>query len=179
MNKIKILEEINNRKFWTYFLGTAFPVGISENDESLSEILDEIYVLDSEWINALTDYTPNILTSSDGYVEHPNKLEIKLHLNEKLYIEFHPADIIYYINDKKIGYVGTQYQLELIDWTRFEELTEALPDEYKGLLLPVVKIENDNIDNAKKIITNWLQKISFQDEICMNICDIIIDNCRA
>ncbi len=179
MNKIKKFEEINHIKFWIYFLGTAFPTGISENDKSLSEVLDEIYVLDFEWINALTDYTPNILTSSDGYVEHPNKLEVELHLNKKLYIEFHPADIIYYINDKKIGYVGSQYQLEPIDWICFEELTETLPDEYKGLLLPVVKIENNNVTHAKNIITNWLRKITFQDEICTEVCDIIIDNCRA
>lgn len=170
----------NQQQFWLYFLGTNFPNGyVEETDESLSEFIEYRYDIDMEWPNNFTGYYEGVLDSSDGYVENPTTLKIELSTKNTLFIEFHPGDTIYFIDDDEIGCTGPEYFIHKINWKEFCVYTKALDSKEKLLLIPMLGIGNGEQEQLKKEVCNGLELLPINDMDNNIYCirDAIVNNC--
>lgn len=153
--------ELTNKKFWTGFVASSFPTALDEKtDMSLSEIIDENDAADISWWNSFTKYYDGVLEETDGYIDEPETLICVLKSNQTLKIEFHPGDIVYYINDKQIGCTGGEYHIQIFPVTDLLNFVKDKND-YRIflLLLPLTVIENKDIDNITDIISDVLKEI--------------------
>lgn len=169
----------NQRQFWLYFLGTNFPNGyVEETDEYLSEFIDSQYDI-MEWSDEFAGYYEGVLDSSDGYVENPTTLKIELSTKNNLFIEFHPGDTIYFIDDDEIGCTGPEYFIHKINWKDFCAYTKELDNREKLLLIPMLKIENSEQEQLKKAVCNGLEllPINEMDNIIYGLREAIVNNC--
>lgn len=168
------------RQFWLYFLGTNFPNGyVEETDESLSEFIDYRYDIDMGWLNEFTGYYEGVLDSSDGYVENPTTLKIGLSTKNNLFIEFHPGDTVYFIDDDEIGCTGPEYFIHKINWEDFCAYTKELGSKEKLLLIPMLGIEKGVQEQLKKTVCNGLELLPIKemDSIIYWLRDAIVNNC--
>lgn len=176
--------EFDNLYFWFYFLETAFPNGYNEEkDISVGEIIEKVFNMDvnkaTNWVNNFTGYYEGVMDESDGYLENPNVLTIKLAQDIFLNIEFHPGDTIYYFNSIQIGCTGPHWQLYCLTWNELVEISnKALDSDYIFLLLlPITAITNE--DNLEKISKLIIEKISvfkgISHEMDMGLVDAIIE----
>lgn len=84
--------------------------------------------------------------------------------NEKLYIEFHPGDTIYFVDNEEIGCTGPEYFIHKLDWQKFVSYTRSLSNDKKMLLLPMVAIEDGKREELKQIIIQGLKLIDIINE---------------
>ena len=74
--------------------------------------MQELYTVETgKWWETFTGYYESVLDESDGYLEEPVTLNEALSQDKILKIEFHPGDILYFINDEEIGSTGPHWKL--------------------------------------------------------------------
>lgn len=157
--------KFGNLSFWSYYFSTSFPNAFNEETEKeLSELVEEIFMLDSDellkWTDNFTGYYDGVMDENDGYLDDPNKLEIMIRNKLMLKIEYHPDDTIYFINNSEIVCTGPHWSLYHISWK--ELLAISSSSEYQDyafwLLLPMTRIANtDDIDEVNSIIKDKLE----------------------
>ena len=180
MRKIINYEAIEKEKdFWLMFLMGNFPESLDvETDETLSEIISGLYSCNREWADEFTGYYDGVIDECDGYIEEPTTLEIELSTGEKLYIEFHPGDTIYFINDEEVGCTGPEYFIHKLNMAGFDSRTHSLSSDQKMLLVPMLAISEGEKEYLRKIINDGLNAIKVVKESdYKRICSTIIENC--
>ena len=180
MRKLIDYDTIKNEKdFWITYLMGGFPESLdNETDETLSEIISGLYDYNMQWVDDFTGYYDGILDECDGYIDDPTTLEIELSTGDKLYIEFHPGDTIYFINDEEIGCTGPEYSIHKLDWQKYVSYTHLLSSDQKLLVLPMLAIKAGEKDGLKQIIGDGLEEIDvIKESDYERICGAIIENC--
>ncbi len=171
------LEDFNfsNKKFWIGFIALSFPTALDEEtDMSLSEIIEKNSLGDIEWWDYFTGYYDGILEESDGYIDNPKTLTYNLTSTQILKIEFHPCDIVYYINNNQIGCTGGEYNIFIFPLADLFKYTENnIDDHIFLLLLPLTIIHKQDVNYAKKKISNILSSF-FDTSICNQLTNSII-----
>lgn len=179
MRKIVKYDDIKeNKDFWRYFFCVNFPCAEDEDsDMSLLEIIEEKYDISKKWQDEFTGFYEGVFDKNDGYVNNPSTLEIELKKGIYLFIEFHPGDTMYFLNDNKIGCTGPEFFIRKISWTDFECYTRELDCVKKLLLLPMVYVYNDEKEELKKCIFNGLKRLYFEDDDFELFYKAILENC--
>lgn len=165
--------------FWLMFLMRHFPIShYNDTVGSLSDFIYDRYGYNKQWIHEFNGYYEGIFDECDGYLDDPTALEIALSTGEKLYIEFHPGDTIFFIDDKEIGCTGPHYLIHKIDWPQFISYTNSLSDDKKMLLLPMLSIRDEERTDLRRTIVEGLKKIKVIKEPDYEIIgNYIIYNC--
>ena len=135
----KLLE---NESFLLWFLMTSFPTGLTENEDSIDEVMGDKYndKIEQDFIDNLTGYYDGIFKESDGYIDVPKS--VKLDLNgDELVIEFHAGDTVYYLNDKMLGCTGSEYSIWKIPFEHFLKYSEKLNSFEKFLLFNILNLK--------------------------------------
>lgn len=161
-----------NKEFWIGFMATSFPTALDEStDMSLTELIKEHGLFNINWWSNFTKYYDGVLEETDGYIDEPETFIYDLTSTRTLKIEFHPGDTIYYINDKQIACTGNHYQIQIFP---FKDLLNFKDDKrILLLLLPLVIIDDSDIDTATKVISNVLQVI-FDIPLCNQCAGSIV-----
>ena len=108
----------SNKDFWTGFIATSFPTAIDEEtDMSLPEIMEESNLGNAMWWKHFTKYYDGVIEESDGYIDDPETFTCNLTPAQRLKIEFHPGDTVYFINDKQIGCTGGEYCIQIFPFS--------------------------------------------------------------
>lgn len=169
---------LSNGSFIPWFLMTNFPDGVNCRDEALSELILEKFSPDRERIDSLTGYCPEVFDESDGYIDSPKAVEINLCGGDRLRVEFHPGDTIFYINDEQIGCTGPHYGIRRISLARFFEYTRGLKDSEKLLLLPMVRITFEEREKFCPVVKSVLSRAGIEGCDIEEISACILENCR-
>lgn len=177
MNKRK-LEYIDCIPFWINYFGTCFPNGYDEEEDvSASELMQELYTEETEiWWDTFTGYYDGVLDENDGYLENPTTLETTLPGGKTLRIEFHPGDILYFINDEQIGSIGPHWKLQTIPYCDVEQLLSLENGRQLFLLLlPLAFIDSEE-NEAETIRTKIAQQMphDFPETICDGVSKCIV-----
>ena len=176
-NIVKFNEIKDNNNFWFMFFAYNFPLSLDqETDMSLTEIMEDNYSVDMRWIDDFTGYYDGVIDEGDGYIDDPKRLKIELATGNNLYIEFHPGDTVYLIDNNEIGCTGPHYFVHRIAWSDFKKYSENLSDIEKILLLPMVYIKDEEKKELQNIVYNVLNSLELMKEIEENDYDII---CRC
>lgn len=182
MRKLVNYETIRDeRDFWLIFLMGNFPLSsYCDDDEGLGYLIAENYGYNKQWIHDFTGYYDGIFDECDGYLDDPTTLELELSTGEKLYIEFHPGDTIFFIDNDEIGCTGPHYLIHKIDWSKFMSYTNSLSSDKKMLLLPMLAIGNEERENLSHIIAEGLKEIEIIKESDYELIkNCIINNCYS
>ena len=174
---IEYSELLSNDNFVPWFLMINFPEGIDNfKDCSLFEIIQENCRIDRAWVDNLTGYYEGA-NENDGYVENPKAIKIKLSTGDNFYIEFHPGDTIYYINDSEIGCTGPSYVIRKLSLSQFFEHTKNIKDIEKIFLLPMLRISFAEKDEFANVIKSILSRVNLQGYSIEDVCTCILENC--
>ncbi len=175
MDKIYI-RDIDNLNFWINYFGCSYPNSYDEEEDiSVSELMYELCTDGiGSWWESFTGYYDGVLDESDGYLDDPTTLEVSLTNERALKIEFHPGDILYFINDELIGSIGPHWKLQTVP---YEEVKRLLALENGRqlflLLLPLAVIKQEDTDSARQEIREQMQNY-FAEELCENVSGCII-----
>lgn len=181
MRKIIEFSEVQNKKdFWIYFLMSNFPESLDiESDETICDIISEKYNISSKWIDSFTGYYEGVFEEKDGYIDNPNTIKIQLDELNYWYIEMHPSDTIYFLNNIEIGCTGAEYFIRNIYWDDFKKYIHNLTNKEKILLLPMVIINKKQREELFEIIYITLNELQLgiEKEDLIRICYGVIENC--
>lgn len=181
MRKIIKFSEVQNKKdFWIYFLMSNFPESLDiESDETICDIISEKYNISSKWIDSFTGYYEGVFEEKDGYIDNPNTIKIQLDELNYWYIEMHPSDTIYFLNNIEIGCTGAEYFIRNIYWDDLKKYIHNLTNKEKILLLPMVIINKKQREELFEIIYITLNELQLgiEKEDLIRICYGIIENC--
>lgn len=179
MRKIVQYDDVKeNKDFWRYFFCVNFPCAEDkDSDMSLLEIIEEKYEISKKWQDEFTGFYEGVFDENDGYVNDSSTLKIELKKGIYLFIEFHPGDTLYFLNDKKIGCTGPDFFIRKISWTDFECYTRELGCVKKILLLPMVYVYENEKEKLKKCIFNGLKNLYFEEEDFELFYKFILENC--
>lgn len=169
------VEEIDCLNFWINYFGCCYPNGYDEsNDISISELMEEMYTEEvGNWWEQFTGYYEGVFDESDGYLDHPTTLEAQLP-SKILKIEFHPGDILYFINDKQIGSIGPHWELQTIAYQEVESLLSLKNGRQLFLLLlPLALIEKEDIQAVREKIMEQM-KYYFSEDLCERVSGCIV-----
>lgn len=177
MNKVN-LKDIDSLPFWTNYFGCCYPDGYDEEEDvSASELMQELYTEETRnWWDTFTGYYDGVLDESDGYLEEPATLETALPEGKTLKIEFHPGDILYFINDEQAGSTGPHCELQTIPYSDVEQLLSLENGRLLFLLLlPLAYIdrEESKIEPIRKNISQQMQNY-FPEDLCQNVSKCIV-----
>lgn len=170
------IEDIDNLNFWTSYFGCSYPNSYDEEeDTSISELMYELYTEEIEsWWNKFTGYYDGVMDESDGYLDDPTTLEALLTPDKVLKIEFHPGDILYFVNEKQIGSTGPHWMLQTVP---YEEVKQLLTLENERqlflLLLPLAVIKQEEITAARKEIEAQMRNY-FPENLCERVSGCIV-----
>lgn len=181
MKKIN-MEDIDCLPFWINYFGCCYPNAYDAEEEiSASDLMMELFTDKvGNWWNAFTGYDDDILDENDGYLEEPATLITTLPQGKTLKIEFHPGDILYFINDEQIGSTGPHWKLQTMPFRDIEQLLSL----EKGrqlflLLLPLAYIDSkenegkNEIQPIRKKISQQMQNY-FPEDLCENVSKCIV-----
>ncbi|MCI8649238.1 MAG: immunity protein 19 [Anaerotruncus sp.] len=162
----------SNRNFWEYFFGSSYPNAYDEtSDTCVIDLLGEPSAELVAWADELTQYHDGILEECDGYLEHPSTLETMLPDGQQFKIEFHPGDILFFLDGTEIGCTGPHWELQKIPYTYLKTL---LPNEPLFLLLlPLVQLTAVDTHHAEETLLQILPKL-FSSEICASLVRCLI-----
>lgn len=169
----------SNKKFWYNFIALSFPTALDrQTDMSLSEIIAKNMPADmkdtTEWWDDFTGYYEGILDESDGYIDNPKTFTYNLTSTQTLKIEFHPCDIVYYINNNQIACTGGEYSIFIFPFVDLLKFTQDyIDDQIFLLLLPLSIIHKQDVLYATKKIYHILH-LFFDESICNQLTDSII-----
>lgn len=161
-------EDMDCLNFWIPYFGCCYPNGYDEEEDvSVSEIMEELYTEEvRSWWEGFTGYYEGVFDESDGYLDDPATLEEMFSTDIILKIEFHPGDILYFVNDKQIGSTGPHWELQTIP---YKELERLLPlrngRQLFLLLLPLAFIEEEEIQYARENIAKQMGNY-FPESLC-------------
>ena len=176
-NILNVEEVLCKKDFFIWFIMNSFPVGVDEkNDMSIYDVIEENYTFDMDWYNKFTRYYDGVFDETDGYVDTPNAIFVPLN-NGELIIEFHPGDIIFIMNNKKIGSTGADYNIGAITMDEYMDLTNNLPYETKLFLLPMVSIKECETAKFRNIIELIISNYKIKKNCKKQIVEIILNNC--
>jgi hypothetical protein len=167
--------------FWTFFFAKCYPNGYDENqDIELSEFIRNKYNLSLNWVDEFTKYYDGVLDEEDGYVENPRKLSVRLKNDNQLEIEFHPGDTVFYLNKENIGCTGPHFYIHKISLAKLKDLVldSDYTEEKFFLLLPMVFVEENEIEEMTSIISQYLVKLPFKEEDLEIITMCIINDIK-
>ena len=106
-------------------------------------------------------------------MDNPTTLE-ELLPDKKLKIEFHPGDILYFINDEQIGSTGPHYELRTIAYKEVEKLLSLKNGRQLFLLLlPLTFIGEEDIQSVRDKIAEQM-KSYFSENLCKNVSECIV-----
>ncbi len=177
MKKIDIQLFENSINLITWFITVNFPEGYDEEEDiSCIEYMEENFELDDSEINELTQYYDGVFDDNDGYVDHPNYIEIQLSDKTLYRVAFHPGDVEYYVGDDKIGCTGPHYETHSIAYSDYLALSKGLSELEKLFLLPMLSVSDEDTDEFQKEIQHIFSSIRFQDPDNM-VCRFILSNC--
>ncbi len=166
-----------NKSFWSGFIVSSFPTSLDgETDMGLSELMEEneLVDMDIDWWNDFTKYYDGVFEETDGYIDDPEILICKLTDKQTLKIEFHPGDIVYYVNDKQIACTGGEYMIQIFPFTDLLKYIEHQEDNRIFLLLlPLVIIGREEVSCATEIISRALEEI-FDKSSCNRLAKCIV-----
>lgn len=163
------LIDLNEDKltFWAFFFAKCYPNGYYEKEDiELSEFIRSKYNLSLNLVDEFTKYRDGVLDEEDGYVENPRKLSVRLKDDNLLEIEFHPGGTVFYLNEENIGCTGPHFYIHKISLTKLKELvldTDFVEEKF-FLLLPMVFVEENEIEEMTSIISQYLVKLPFKAE---------------
>lgn len=164
-------KDINCLNFWINYFGCCYPNGYDEEkDVSASELMQELYTEEAgNWWEEFTGYYEGVLDESDGYLNEPTTLEETLPQNKVLKIEFHPGDILYFINDEQIGSTGPHWELRTIPYREVEQLlTLKNGQQLFLLLLPLAFIEGEEVQSVREKIAEQMKNY-FPESLCVSV----------
>lgn len=169
----------DNKNFWIGFFCSAYVnAADEETDSSVYDILDEAGIINKEvmnWWEEFCGYYEGVLDETDGYAEEATTLEVPVTNMETLKIEFHPGDIIYYMNDKEIASLGPHFKLQAMSYKKIEKISKGEYErELYFLLLPIAKLDKTYISVAEDK-TRELLPCLFPLDICEDIKKCIIN----
>lgn len=174
MKKICV-DDIDCLNFWINYFGCCYPNGYDEsNGSSVSNLMEELYTKEvGNWWDQFTGYYEGVLDENDGYLDNPTTLEALLS-NKILKIEFHPGDILYFIDDEQIGSTGPHYKLRTIPYKEVAKLLSLKNGRQLFLLLlPLVFIEEEDIQFVREKIIEQTQNY-FSKNICEQVSRCIV-----
>ena len=177
MNSVKkiCVEDIDCLDFWISYFGCCYPSGYDEsNDISVSELMEELCTEEvGNWWEQFIGYYEGVLDESDGYLDNPTTLEEELLPDKILKIEFHPGDILYFINDEQIGSTGPHYELRTIAYKEVEKLLPLKNGRQLFLLLlPLAFIDEEDIKPVREKIAEQM-KSYFSENLCERVSGCI------
>ncbi len=176
MKKIN-MEDIDCLPFWINYFGCCYPNAYDAEEEiSASDLMMELFTDKvGNWWNAFTGYDDDILDENDGYLEEPATLITTLPQGKTLKIEFHPGDILYFINDEQIGSTGPHWKLQTMPFRDIEQLLSL----EKGrqlflLLLPLAVLDNEkDHESVRKKIAQQMHNY-FPEHLCESVSRCIV-----
>ena len=174
MKKISV-EDIDNLNFWINYFGCCYPNGYDEEEDvSASELMQELYTEEiGSWWENFTGYYEGVLDENDGYLDDPTTLEETLAQDKSLKIEFHPGDILYFINDEQIGCTGPHWELQTIPYEEVEQLLSLKNGRQLFLLLlPLAFIVQEEVQPARERIAEQM-KSYFPESLCESVSGCI------
>ena len=168
-----------NKQLMLWFIMSSFPESFcAEKDISIMEFVQLNYDIDINIVHNFTEYYDGVFDINDGYVDNPNAIMISLDLNKELYVEFHPGDTLYFLNDKILGSTGPHYQIRKVSFLSFITFCDKLSLVEKLLLLPMVFFKKEEeaafLSTIKPIIKHSYVK---EDDVDI-ILSFIAHNCR-
>ena len=174
MKKVS-MKDMDNPYFWVNYFGCSYPNAYDEEEDvSVSDLMQEILTEESgRWWEQLTGYYDGILEENDGYLDEPASLEVMLTRDKCMKIEFHPGDILYYINGEKIGSTGPHWEVQTIPYEEVRQLL-ALEDGCRLylLLLPLAVIKPEEADSVRREIGEQMGKY-FPESLCRSVSGCI------
>lgn len=179
--KIVEFKEIESSSyFWLYFLSTAFPLAYDETEDiNLAEFICENYDLDAagKWVNKFVQYNESIMQYNDGYAENPTAVVIAQ--NKDIYtIQYHPGDTLYFKGIDEIASTGANYDIHKITFEDFVNINKSC-GFISVLLLPIVFINESEINDAYSLIQAFLEKMPVKKKHRSKITNMIIEGLRA
>ena len=174
MKKICV-KDIDCLNFWINYFGCSYPNGYDEeNDISVSELMEELYTEEvGNWWEKFTGYYEGVLEENDGYLDDPTTLEEQLS-GKILNIQFHPGDILYFINNEQIGSTGPHFELQTIAYKDVEKLLSLKNGRQLFLLLlPLAYIEEEDKSAVKEKIKEQM-KYYFPEDLCESVSGCIV-----
>ena len=179
-NIVDIRDITCKEDFFVWFIMNCFPKGLDEeNDMSIYDVIEENYSLDIDWFNKFTSYYDGVFEENDGYIDNPNSIIVQLNNHKELIIEFHPGDVIFFMNSIKIGCTGAHYSIGAIPMDEYIELTKDLCYENKLFLLPMVEVKEYDETKFREIVEIIISKFNIKKSCEKQIIGIIINNCLS
>lgn len=174
MKKINFNDiDITNKYFWANFFCMSYPNAFDEESGvSLADIIEEAGLSNISWWNNFTGHYDGVFEENDGYLDEPTTIETAFKPEQILKIEFHPGDILYFINHQQIGSTGPHWNLQVLPFIEAEQLLEHKNGEILFfLLLPLTYIETEDQKRVKDMLQRELAKL-FPIELCgkMTVC---------
>ncbi|MBR1555625.1 MAG: immunity protein 19, partial [Oscillospiraceae bacterium] len=170
----------NNPDFWLYFLSVSFPLAYDETEDiALADFIYENYVCESdasEWVSEFVQYSENIMQTNDGYAENPTSVRITANQDEYI-IQYHAGDTLYFKNQKEIASTGAHYDIHKIAFEDFIKINREC-GLISALLLPIVWLDESEINDADALIQIFLDKIPVKEEHRSQITDMIIEGLK-
>lgn len=174
-DKVYLSDVKQNINFWVYFLGNVYPNAYDGNKNvSLNEYMIENFDISIDWLNQFTKYYEGVLEESDGYIDNPRTLTVFLKEDNLLEIEFHPGDIIFYINKVKVGSTGSHWETKKIKWEEVGRLIDKEETLSLQLILPMVTLKKEEINDVKFLVTKGLKSLPVKFDNYNVIIDLII-----
>ena len=178
--KVNIEKVICEKDFIAWFIMNCFPEGLDEeNDMSIYDVMEDNYSFDVDWFNKFNNYYDGVFEENDGYVDNPNSIMVQLNNHKELIIEFHPGDIIFFMNNLKIGCTGPDYSIRVIPVDEYIKLTKDLCYENKLFLLPMVEVKEYEETKFREIVELIISNFSIKKCCEKQIVEIIISNCLS
>lgn len=167
-----------NKKFWNAFFALSYPNGYDEEtDLSVEDIAGEL--TDWDWWDEFCGYYEGVLEECDGYLEEPAYIEVEMDQDKLLRIEFHPGDILYYVNGEVVGSTGPHWKLQVFSFEMLEQMLGMENGEILfWLLLPLAGITQKSIDEATEKLRVKLADF-FDTDICEDMAGCLINQLIA
>lgn len=175
-NRIEI-KDIDNKNFWISFFSVSYPNSYDEKtNETAADILRKIRNESvSEWWDEFTGYNKGILLRSGGYLEDAATFETYLNEDEFLSIEFHPGNILYFINGREIGRTGRHWELQVFPYKKVKKvLDQENGDGVFFLLLPLAVLKKEEVEEAECKIRELLPRY-VPEELCDRLAKCIVN----
>ena len=110
-------------------------------------------------------------------MDDTDSIMIELNNHNELIIEFHPGDVIFFMNNCQIGCTGPEYKIKAITFKEYTELTKDLSLEKKLFLLPMVEVNENETTEFSELLSMLLSNYSISSSCKNQIIEIIINNC--